>query len=222
MTVAGDVRPDELLPWLEALFGALPQRPATALDARPIATPAEPVTDVLRMPGREQAIVAFGHRGVAWTHPDRYALEVVEAVISGSGGRLYQHIRERTGASYTLGAAHVPGEAGGYLFSYVATTPEQAEQVSQAVRDEWAALVQGPPSAEEIELAKRTLRDRYYSQLEEVGQVASQVAVHVLVGLGAGELERYAEAIARVTPEDVARVLRDYLGGAAVELHTLP
>ena len=214
LVVVGDVRASDLMPVVERTFADLTQEQEGELNTQPVQFPEEPVQDTFHLPGRQQAVVAFGHPGVEWSHRDRYALEVVQAMLSGAGGRLYQHIREQSGLSYALGAAHVAGELGGYLFSYTATVPAEVERVSQAMRDEFASLVKEPPAAEEIDLAKRALRDHYYNELQDIGAVAARVALNVLIGLGVEELERYPEQLERVSRQDVARVLRGYLGAS--------
>ena len=57
---------------------------------------------------REQAVIMLGFRGATYQTEDRYALDVMTAVLSGMAGRLFQSVREAHGLSYTLGAINVP------------------------------------------------------------------------------------------------------------------
>jgi len=222
LVVVGDVEPEATIRRLTDALGALPRSATPALDASAPAVPSDTATVTATMPGREQAVIALGFPGAAWTAKDRYALEIVAAILSGSAGRLYQQLREAAGLSYTLGAYHVAGEVGGYLTCYVATTPATAEEVSARLIAAIEALTHAAPSAAEVELAKRALLDHYYRELQTVGAVAMRTAVNVVVGLGVDELAQYPARIARLTPEDIARVIHQYLGQVQIHVQMLP
>jgi zinc protease len=170
---------------------------------------------IVSLPERQQVIVVFGYPGVPWLSTDRYAVEVMQAVLSGSGGRLYQSIREEQGLAYTLGAYHVPGEVGGYFVSYVATTPDAVDRVVNALYVQMESLRTTALTDQEVELAKRSMLSRYYGGIEEVGSIALQAALNVQYDLGIEELMAYPTKLAAITPLDVQRVANIYLNPEA-------
>ena len=55
---------------------------------------------------RQQTALVYGFPGVKRSAPDRYALVVLENIVSGLGGRFFDAIREKQGLAYTVRTAN--------------------------------------------------------------------------------------------------------------------
>jgi len=164
---------------------------------------------VKEMP-KEQAVLMLGYPGITVKDPDRYALDVINSILSREGGRLYMNIREKLGLSYTLGSFSVFGLDPGYNAFYVATTSKDISDARNIILSQIKSLRSEGPTQEEMELAKSDLLGGYFRGLEVNSEVAFKTAIDELYGLGYNDVFRYPDMIKAVTAQDVMRVARKY------------
>lgn len=168
-----------------------------------------PRKGVKEMP-KEQAVLMLGYPGADVKNPDRYALDVINYILSREGGRLYTDIREKLGLSYTLGSFSVLGLDPGYNAFYVATTSKSISDARNIILKHLRSLKAEGPTQEEMELAEDGLLGGYYRGLEINSGVAFKAALDELYGVGYGDVFRYPEMIKAVTGQDVIRVAKKY------------
>jgi len=168
-----------------------------------------PRKDVKEMP-KEQAVLMLGYPGVDVKNPDRYALDVMNYILSREGGRLYTDIRDKLGLSYTLGSFSVFGLDPGYNAFYVATTSKNIADAKNIIFSHLKSLKSEGPTQEEMELAEDGLLGGYYRGLEINSDVAFKAALDELYGVGYGDVFRYPDMIRAVTGQDVIRVAKRY------------
>ncbi|HSU87878.1 MAG TPA: pitrilysin family protein, partial [Terriglobia bacterium] len=73
---------------------------------------------------RQQTALVYGFPGVARSGNDRYALVVLENIVSGLDGRFFDAIREKQGLAYTVRTENVFFGKGGAVYTYIAFSPE--------------------------------------------------------------------------------------------------
>ena len=168
-----------------------------------------PRKSVKEMP-KEQAVLMLGYPGVDVKDPDRYALDVINSILSREGGRLYMDIREKLGLSYTLGSFSVFGLDPGYNAFYVATTSKNIPDAKNIILSHIKYLKVEGPTGEEMELAKSDLLGGYFRSLEIDSDVAFKTALDELYGVGYADVFKYPEMIKAVTARDVMRVAKRY------------
>ncbi len=168
-----------------------------------------PRKDIKEMP-KEQAVIMLGYPGVDVRNPDRYALDVINSILSRSGGRLYTDIREKLGLSYTLGSFSVFGLDPGYNAFYVATTSKNIPDAKNIILSHIKSLKAEGPTQEEMELAKSDLLGGYFRGLEVDSDVAFKTAIDELYGIGYDDVFKYPEMINAVDAQEVMRVAKRY------------
>lgn len=209
LALVGDVDPDRVAERFTTLLKFSSRRPGTAAPPPPD-FPTAPRFERLPSP-HEQAHVVAGFPGATLSDRDRMALRVINAMLSGQGGRLFRALRDEQGLAYSVFSTYLDGLAPGYLAGYVATAPENALAARDGLLREMLALAQGRFSAEEVEEAKRKLVGGFELGLQENDFQASQMALDEVCGLGGGEFLRYARRVLAVTPEAVARAAGRFL-----------
>ena len=152
----------------------------------------------------------LGYPGVDVKDPDRYALDVINSILSREGGRLYMDIREKLGLSYTLGSFSVFGLDPGYNAFYVATTSKNISDAKNIILNHIKSLKVEGPTGEEMELAKSDLLGGYFRGLEVDSDVAFKTALDELYGLGYDDVFKYPEMVKAVAARDVMRVAKRY------------
>ncbi|MDD4879510.1 MAG: pitrilysin family protein, partial [Candidatus Omnitrophica bacterium] len=168
-----------------------------------------PRKDVKEM-HKEQAVLMLGYPGVDVKNPDRYALDVINSILSREGGRLYMDIREKLGLSYTLGSFSVFGLDPGYNAFYVATTSKNIPDARNIILSHIRSLKAEGPTQEEMELAKSDLLGGYFRGIEVNSDVALKAALDELYGVGYDDVFKYPEMIKAVNAQEVMRVAKRY------------
>ncbi|MFC1631151.1 M16 family metallopeptidase [Candidatus Omnitrophota bacterium] len=154
---------------------------------------------------KQQSLLLTGFPGATVFDSDRYALELISALLSQSSGRLFSSIREQAGLAYTLGAYSVVGLDPGYLAVYVATTPENTEAVKEKVLQQLSILKNGLIEDHELKQAKKRLVAEKVISRQTLSSCALESALDELYGLGHNNYLNYAEQINRLTAEDIKR-----------------
>ncbi|MBI3331148.1 MAG: insulinase family protein [Candidatus Omnitrophica bacterium] len=210
VAVFGDVEAAAVGRQLERSFGATPPG-ASEWPDRLAAEPLEEVREASRAMEKEQALIMLGFRGSTYTADDRYALDLLTAVLSGMSGRLFQAVREQQGLSYTLGAVHVPGWDPGYVLVYAATRPEEEPRVQAALREQLALVAAKGVGAEEVEQAKRYLIGQHRMDLQHLSGLAKRSALDELYGIGYDAWMTYEAKLNAVTASMVSEAAERYL-----------
>jgi zinc protease len=210
LAVVGDVEPARVLRRVRSAFGDAPAtRPLRTEVARERFKGGGP-HELYQFLDRQQAHLVVGFPGTTVDDADRYLLEVLMAVLSGQGGRLFLELRDRQSLAYRVAAFSVEGIDPGYVAVYIACSPDKLDAAYAGIRAELARLVDVPPQPEEVTRAVRYLVGTHDISLQRRASVASAIAFHEAYGLGHDEYRRYASAVEAVTPADVQRVAREY------------
>ena len=159
------------------------------------------------------AWIALGYMGVSIGHRDFTALRVLNAILGeGVTSRLWIEIREKRGLAYQVGSS-LPMRAGpSHLRLSAGTDPPNLSAVVQGMLREVERLRADAPPADEVEKTKRGIIGRYALAREELESQALYLGWYEVLGVGYDYDKRFPQEITRVTPADVLRVARQYLG----------
>ena len=128
----------------------------------------------------EQAHVVVGFEGVAYDHPDHYALQIfANAVGGGMSSRLFQEVRERRGLAYTIYAFHWSYADTGLLGFYAATSQRDVGELMPVALDALAAAGDDLTEAE-VQRAKAQMKVSLLAALESPTARAEQIARQLL------------------------------------------
>lgn len=158
---------------------------------------------VVDRPGSVQSEIRVGHVGVEKSHPDVFALSVLNTLLGGAfTSRLNLNLRERNGFTYGVRSRFVSRRRPG---SFGVQTAVGTESTAPAVREilaELEGLVSGGPTLEEVEASRDYIAGVFPLQMETVGQVASRVTQQVVYGLDDDYHATYRDRIRAVTPDE--------------------
>ncbi len=210
LAVVGDVDTEQVFAFCAEAFGGLTtvgaHLPAPVAPRRP----ARPV-QVVNVANVAQAHLVLGFLGCRVDAPDRDALRVAGAMLSGQGGRLFRRLREAEGFGYAVELIGTEGVDPGYLAAQVTTAPERQEEARQVLLEEFAALAEGAFDAAEVAEAQRKLVGGFELALQENASQAAQLALDEVYGLGYGAYRHYPDTVFAVTPREVAEAASHYL-----------
>ena len=210
VAVFGDLDERTIARYLARSFGAIPAKATEWPDRLPESPPTD-VRQVSRTMEKAQTLILLGFSGSTHTAPDREAIDVMTAILSGMSGRLFQSVREQHGLSYTLGAAHSPGWDPGSLVVYAATRPEEETKVLEVIDEQLQLAVDKGFTEEEVGRAKRFLIGGHRMDLQHLVGLARQSVLDELYGLGYDAWTTYEDEINAVTVAQVNEAAKRYL-----------
>lgn len=213
ISIAGDFDPalmQKTVGYLFSSFAARQKMPAAPGEVTP------PPTFTLGQkskPGLTQAVLWFGYPSIAITNEDRYALDVLDAALSGAdlpGGRLHERLRDNQ-LVYVVHAYDSPGLDGGMFVIYAATTKENRSKVRSIIEEEVGKARDSDFSDAELERAKTMTIAAHAIDLQTNSAQARDLASNQLFGLGVNASAEYAAKVNAITLADVRRVANQYL-----------
>ena len=202
---------DDLAPMLEELLGDMApngnRRPAPAqLDRRPGPHVAVHHKDA------DQAHLILGVPSYPIEHPDRYALQMLSAVLgSGMSSRLFLEVRERRGLAYYVhGVNHSYTDAGS-LLAQAGVDIKRIDEAVAVVVEQFNRMAEEEVGEEELEKSRALVKGRFVLRTEAPqGLIMYGLNREVLEGAVLEPAELLAKYDA-VTAADVQRVGRDLI-----------
>jgi zinc protease len=219
LAIAGDVELDEVIAAAEQRFGPVARAaraaPPTAspLGAAALGQGGRPAEarEVYRYLDRAQAHLVIGFPGATVDAADRFALEVLVAILGGQSGRLFAELRDRRALAYRVSAHSVEGVDPGFVAIYLSCAPDKLGAAVAGVREQLARLRADGVTAAEVERARSYLIGSHRIAMQRRAAVASAMAYHEAYGLGWQAWTGHDAAIRAVTPAAVAQAVATYL-----------
>src|SRR5512140_470276 len=223
MGVAGDFDTEQMLARIRELFGPIPAGPQPPRLTRP-EPPARGETRVSVEGSGQTAYVQAAYRFPAASHPDFFALTVLDSLLAGpsnlnmfgGGGisnktsRLYRALVDKQFVVGFSGGANATVDPFLYYLS-LTIHPKRKPEEALAAMDEQIRLVQDEPvTKEEIRRAIKQARANFAFGTENITNQAFWLG-YAEIFASYKWFEPYLAKLAKVTPKDVQRVAREYL-----------
>ena len=209
-TVVGDVDERQVLLAVKKGFGDLKREPLL-LPSITQEPPIQKKRQVELYKLKEQAHFILGFLGVSFQHPDSYPLRVLDAALSGQGGRLFRELRDKESLAYALDFMAQPNLDPGYIGVYMGTHPDKLEKAIEAVLRELKKVREEGLTEEEVERGKKYLIGNFEIGLQTNSAQANQMSLDELYGFGFDHYQKYSQEIQKVTKEDVNRAAKRHL-----------
>ena len=155
---------------------------------------------------------------------DTAALAVAASLVLGDSSDLYQRlvVKEQKLIELTFSPDDAMSRDPGVLsFSAKLKPSTTFDEVVGAVDQAFAAVGRGETSPEKVDAVRRHLLNSRIIELQTPQAVANSLAYATALTGDPRSLQAYADALASLTPEDVARVARTYLIAAHRNVVTL-
>jgi len=167
------------------------------------------------VPGSKQVNLIWGFPGTNIFSPDRFPLEVLDAILSGQSGRLFRNIRDKEGMAYMIGSSAVTGVEPGFFALYLATSPERANDAVKAVKNELTDLGEKVASPGELKRAKAYLVGNFEVSRQTNPKMAMGMALDEIYGLGFAYAPAYINKLKEVDIGALREVINKYLDKAS-------
>ena len=215
ISVVGDVNAEDIRRRFVEKFASLEAkylaRASSAFPKLPkVSSPTKPI-EIVQRRKKQQAHLVYGFLGTTLRHNDRLILDVLSAVLSGQGGRLFLELRDKQGLAYTVTTSSQEGIEPGYFFAYMGTDPQKLETALKGVKSELEKVRKELVTVTELERAKKYLIGNYELDLQKIQSVSGLLALNEIYDLPRDEIARYPEQIEAIQREDLRRAAQKYL-----------
>jgi predicted Zn-dependent peptidase len=210
VAIAGRIDEAEAIAAVRSRFGDLPARPALAV--KPAPKPGRARTKTLAKRG-EQAHVCIGWRGVPQLHPDKFPIDILNAILGeGMSSRLFLELREKRALTYDVHSYISNYSDAGHVVIYAGVAPTRAKEAVGAALAEVARLRAEPVTEAELTRVRDFVKGRIELRLEHSRGVSSWLAgqelflekvrsveelIAIIDGIGAADLQRVAQRYLR-------------------------
>jgi len=168
-------------------------------------------SEVVESRRRQQTAQVVGFPTPGLQTPERFSLDIVQAVTSGLGGRFFEEVRGKRGLAYAVHAFNYHKVAGGAFTVYLATSPADETEARRVLFQEIARLRHEGPRGEEVERAARYVRGSHAIALQGNAPRAYRFTDAEVRGIGMEAVQVYPERIASVGFDDVHDAIWRYL-----------
>jgi zinc protease len=206
VVIVGDTNGTGLVaPLADALTNAdLHDRPIASLPAPNLKAESRESVETV---SRQQTALVYGFPGVNRAGKDRYALTVLENIVSGLGGRFFDAIRDKQGLAYTVRTENRFLTKGGAVYTYIAFSPENEAKVKESLEKEIERLRKDGVTPDELRKSQNYSIGEFAIQMQTRSGSVMEYAREIY----GGETQSFAAGIQNVTADDVKRVADTYL-----------
>lgn len=173
ISVAGNIRHNELLQLLGDLFTQVPEGTGRDFCHLPVY---EKRVEVVEK-DLEQTHVCLGTKALPQNHPRRFDLYLLNTVLGSSmSSRLFQEIREKQGLAYSIYSYVVSHTDAGSLVIYAGTSPERLDEVLDITFRELMSLKKEQVPIVEIDSAREQIKGNMLLSLESTDNRMTKLA----------------------------------------------
>ncbi len=178
--------------------------------------------DVRKSTSNEQLNLEFGFEAPRRDDPDRYTAVLLNEILTGMSGPLFQEIREKRSLVYTVQPRYVPLDTSG-VFSIMAGAGKgkAGELISVAINDVFGKIIRDGVSQEAIDQARERIIRSIEAQNETKSSACSGNASQMTSYGRVRSIEETKEYYKQVTSDDIRRVCANMLRDGKYALSTV-
>lgn len=208
LVLVGNANEAEARDLSERYFGTWSGIPVNGHSVEPGQTRSQRIV-IVDQPRSPQTQLLMGQHGVARSHPDYAAIELMNTLLGGMfSSRINRNLREVHG--YTYGAKSnfcYRRSPGPFVVSAAVRTDATAAAVTEVYR-EIERLRDTPPTPEELAIAKEFLTRSVISRFQTVSSSAGSIGELFVHSLNLNEFQTTVRAISAVSLVDVQRAAK--------------
>ena len=163
-------------------------------------------------PQLTQSNVLIGHLGDQLNNPDYPVLSVLNGVLNGFGGRLFNELRSRQALAYSVYGVWSPRyDYPGLFIAGGQTRSETTVPFIQSLLSEIEQLRTKAITAAELSYAKESILNSFVFNFQDPSQTLSRLIRYEYFGYPENFIFQYQRGVKATTIKDVQRVAQEYL-----------
>ena len=166
----------------------------------------------INQPQLTQSNILLGHLGDQLNNPDYPALTVINGILNGFGGRLFNQLRSRQGLAYSVYGMWSPRyDYPGIFIAGGQTRSDTTVAFIQSLLTEIEKLRTTPISEQELAYGKESILNSFVFNFQQPSQSLSRLMRYDYYNYPPNFLYQYQQGVKATTIEDVQRVAQKYL-----------
>jgi zinc protease len=166
----------------------------------------------VEQPQLTQSYIQLGHLGGKLSYPDHANLAVMNEVLNGFSGRLFNQVRSRQGLAYVVYAFWAPRyDYPGMFIGGGQTRSEATVPFIQSVKEEINLIRTAPVSAEELARAKDSVLNSFVFNFQSPDQALSRLIRYEYYDYPADFIFQFQDGVRAATAEDVLQAAQERL-----------
>ncbi|MEM1169978.1 MAG: pitrilysin family protein [Cyanobacteria bacterium P01_H01_bin.35] len=211
--IVGDFKTKQMRSLIKEQLGDWEPSSKAVKPPLPTVTQAE-VGDIffVEQPQLNQSYIQMGHLGGKLDSPDYTALSVMNSVLNGLGGRLFNNIRSRQGLAYSVSAYWSPNyDYPGVFVTGGETRSDATVPFIESVKEEIERIRTQPITEDELNHAKNSTLNSFIFNFQDPAQTLSRLMRYEYYDYPQDFIFRYRQELEKITVADVQRVAQKYL-----------
>jgi zinc protease len=211
--IVGDFKADEMIDRVEEAFGdweddtSLP-----ALEPPSASQKYDSGLFAIDRPQQTQSSVLLGHIGGQFDNPDYPTLSVLNGVLNGFGGRLFNEVRSRQGLAYSVYGSWSPSyDFDGIFIAGGQTQTDNTVPFIRSIISEIEKLRTKPITEKELANAKESILNSFVFNFQNPSQILSRLMRYEYFDYPENFIFEYQDRVQNTTQEDVLAVAQSYL-----------
>lgn len=213
LTIAGDMTGGEARLLAERFLADWqPAENPDFLHYPPAASGDTTVIYLIDRPDSSQATLQIGNLALHARSPDRYALEVANAILGGTfASRLNVKLREEMGLTYGVESSFAQPSDIGTFRVCTNVDPDRVAEAITEILGELHRIRTQVVTAGELAAAQGYLTGTFLREIETPADLAEVLAERYLTGVPLDELQRYLDHLEQVTTLDALNAAARYI-----------
>lgn len=163
-------------------------------------------------PQQTQSSILMGHLGGQFDNPDYPVLSVLNGVLNGFGGRLFNEVRSRLGLAYSVYGSWSPSyDFDGVFIAGGQTQTDSTVPFIRAVTQELEKLRTELIGERELANAKESILNSFVFNFQNPSQTLSRLMRYEYFDYPEDFIFEYQERVQNTTREDILAVAQEYL-----------
>ena len=216
VAVAGELTEEDALEYLEPAFGSW--KPGEARPMLPVQHKnGQPSTRFERR-STDQAYICVGLPGLSQDHPDRYTMNLMNAILGGGmSSRLFQELREKQSLAYDVHSSASFYRDTGCMVVSCGTEPPKGQRAVSAIMEQLNGLRE-QVTDHEIERSRELFKGRLLLSMEDTRSVAMWIGGQQLLRGQVRTVDDVVESLGQVTADDVQRLANEIISQERLNL----
>lgn len=210
--VEGDFDAAAVQKKIEEVIGGLPKGPAWK-SVEPQFNNPKPGYYFVDKQDINQSNIRIVSLGTLRSNPDFPAISVMNVILGGGfGSRLFQQVRTHLGYAYAVGGGlGADYDHPGLFRAMAGTKSETTDDAIQAVLQQIDGMKTQPVTQDELTKAKDYILNSFIFQYDSKEKILAAKARLEFYGYPSDYIEKYHDAIEKITIPDVERVAKKYI-----------
>lgn len=211
--IVGDFDPEQMKQLIDQYFsGWQGQGQPLPVAELPQVNQAKTGIFAVDQPQLTQSYVFVGHLGGQLNHPEHGALSVMNEVLNGFGGRLFNEVRSRQGLAYVVYAYWAPRwDYPGLFIGGGQTRSDATVPFVQSVKAEISRIRTAPVTEDELARAKDSVLNSFVFNFQDPEQTLARLIRYEYYGYPSDFVFRFQQDVQNTTIADVQAAAQKYL-----------